>query len=576
MKLAAFLLLLISINTIIAQNLPYPQQFKIDGSIKPNHKAATELDIAVTQIYETWKDDFLKPTELNGGYYVHGGCTGCQVESKGTSEGHGYGMIITALMAGYDSDAKKYFDGLFHFFNNYRSVTNNELMNWNVAKDEREAWTGSATDGDMDIAYALLLAHYQWGSDGDINYMQEAIDMINLGLKVSDMHSISKRVMLGDWDSDKNTTRPSDWMTGHFKAYAEATNDNFWHNATNTIYSITKNIITNYSPETGLLPDFIVGESAKPAAPNFLEGENDGSYYYNACRFPWRISTDYLHYNTNEAKQNLAKFLAWANNIVNGNFNNYTAGYKLNGTPLNDYTDMSFTAPLVLAFCTDSNYQNTLNLGWDYIENNYHSYFDASINVLCQLIITGNWWPPTSTIADKNSPDIYIKTPVHNSEINATSKVTFSFSGSDTTNIKSIHIYKENKLLGSVDKAPFIFEHQENKAGTALYKAVIKTIDEKYRILSSRIEVKEINSIKSNLYELSLYPNPSKNNISVDLKNEIPIYIEVYNYKGKKLSTPYSLNNNKLEINTQSLNTGVYCLLLYYTNHKKAMTFIKE
>ena len=29
----------------------------------------------------------------------------------------------------------------------------------------------SATDGDMDIAYALLLADKQWGSSGDIVYL---------------------------------------------------------------------------------------------------------------------------------------------------------------------------------------------------------------------------------------------------------------------------------------------------------------------------------------------------------------------------------------------------------------------
>ena len=32
----------------------------------------------------------------------------------------------------------------------------------------------SATDGDLDIAYALLLADVQWGSIGEINYRGEA------------------------------------------------------------------------------------------------------------------------------------------------------------------------------------------------------------------------------------------------------------------------------------------------------------------------------------------------------------------------------------------------------------------
>ncbi len=386
-----FTITLFSIS-LSAQNMPFPQSKTWNGAIKPNHKTQAELNLAVSNLYDQWKTDFLKPTIMEGGYYVEGECTGCVVESKGTSEGHGYGMIITALMAGYDANAKQYFDGLYKFFDNYRSIINNELMNWNVAVDEREPWTDSATDGDFDIAYSLLLAHYQWGSDGDIDYLQESIDMINDGLKLGDMSTVSKRVMLGDWDNNMYTTRPSDWMTDHFRAYYNATGDNFWLDAADTVYSMMNVIIDNYSSNTGLMPDFVVGETARPSNPNFLEGENDGDYYYNACRFPWRISSDYLHYGTAESKQVLSKFLEWANDEINNDFANYTAGYELNGTALNSYDDLAFIAPLVLAFTTDEGYQNTLNDGWDYIEETYWGYYDASINLLCQLMITGNWW----------------------------------------------------------------------------------------------------------------------------------------------------------------------------------------
>ena len=41
--------------------------------------------------------------------------------------------------------------------------------------DDKKDHTGSATDGDMDIAYSLLLADNLWGSHGKINYKEEAI-----------------------------------------------------------------------------------------------------------------------------------------------------------------------------------------------------------------------------------------------------------------------------------------------------------------------------------------------------------------------------------------------------------------
>jgi hypothetical protein len=51
----------------------------------------------------------------------------------------------------------------------------------------------------------------------------------------------------------------------------------------------------DHSSRTGLLPDFVQFDrgcgSYKPAQPGFLEGNNDGSYFYNAGRIPWRFGT---------------------------------------------------------------------------------------------------------------------------------------------------------------------------------------------------------------------------------------------------------------------------------------------
>src|SRR5262245_61265494 len=114
------------------------------------------------------------------------GGTGSEIT---TSEAHGYGMILFALMAGYDADAKKYFDGMFNMYDKHRSTGNSNLMSWIIDQSEStSADSDSATDGDMDIAYALLLAHYQWGSSGAINYIDHAKRIINLGLKGSSVN----------------------------------------------------------------------------------------------------------------------------------------------------------------------------------------------------------------------------------------------------------------------------------------------------------------------------------------------------------------------------------------------------
>ncbi len=43
-------------------------------------------------------------------------------EKKTISEAHGYGMIIMALMAGYDDSARVYFGGIYAMYNDHRSA----------------------------------------------------------------------------------------------------------------------------------------------------------------------------------------------------------------------------------------------------------------------------------------------------------------------------------------------------------------------------------------------------------------------------------------------------------------------
>lgn len=38
------------------------------------------------------------------------------------------------------------------------------------------------------------------------------------------------------------------------------------------------------------MPDFVVGQTPKPAAPNFLEADTDDDYSWNSCRYPLRIA----------------------------------------------------------------------------------------------------------------------------------------------------------------------------------------------------------------------------------------------------------------------------------------------
>ncbi len=377
---------------------PFPQSLDFAGCIKPNNVTQTDMNNIIKSYYDYWKNQYVRAsngTTPGGGYYVEMKGTGGDGNEKTTSEAHGYGMIIFALMAGYDNQAKQYFDGMYNMYNKHRSTGNSHLMSWVIHNTELTQYDqGSATDGDMDIAYALLLAHYQWGSNGTVNYLEEARRIITNGLKVSDMSTSTYRTLLGDWSTNQYNTRASDWMTAHFRCYNAATNDSFWLNAANTTYNLITQITSNYAPNTGLMPDFIVGNPPQPAPPYFLEADTDDDYSWNSCRFPWRIAMDYAHFGTVGAKNACTKMLTWLKNRTGSNPSNIVAGYKLDGTPLVSYSSSAFTAPFMAASIIDVSNQSYLNQGWSIMRNWKSGYYGDSINLLCMLFISGNWWAP--------------------------------------------------------------------------------------------------------------------------------------------------------------------------------------
>lgn len=379
---------------------PFPQQVNYAGVIKPNHVTQESLNASVSSYYDNWKKKYLKNdlSSLPGGYYVKGEITGDADGFKplGTSEGQGYGMVITVLMAGYDSNAQKIYDGLFKTARTFKSSQNPNLMGWVVADSKKaQGHFDSATDGDLDIAYSLLLAHKQWGSNGAVNYLKEAQDMITKGIKASNVTNNS-RLNLGDWDSKSSLdTRPSDWMMSHLRAFYEFTGDKTWLTVINNLYDVYTQFSNKYSPNTGLISDFVVKNPPQPAPKDFLdESEYTNAYYYNASRVPLRIVMDYAMYGEKRSKVISDKVSSWIQNKTNGNPSKIVDGYQLNGSNIGSYPTAVFVSPFIAASITSSNNQKWVNSGWDWMKNKRESYFSDSYNLLTMLFITGNWWKP--------------------------------------------------------------------------------------------------------------------------------------------------------------------------------------
>jgi len=385
-------------------------------------------------------DDFRMVMNHNTG----GGAADMQVT---TSESMGYGMLMLVILAGQDEalgiDVKAYFDGMFRSLMHWRSRLKikgerSHLMLWQLVQpggagtpfkadyegteNENVENGDCATDGDLDMAYALLLADKQWGSDGRYNYHEYALAMINdLWETCVDIDSQTHEergvlpnyhIKVGDWADTKplwakdyglrwDITRPSDFITGHFKAFKEADEKHDWQKVIDETYACIKQLCSMQNPPTGLLPDFAhfdrETKTWKPVPATedeHWESPNDCDYNANACRTPWRLGTDYFFSGSTPIDDICLKPLnSFLKKVSGGDFENI-AGYTLGGTPNDEYAPYFSNPALVTAAAFGD--QEWLDAGWNYakelewVDDQYGSY----INVLALMVASGNFWFP--------------------------------------------------------------------------------------------------------------------------------------------------------------------------------------
>ncbi len=392
-----------------SQNFPFPQHVSYtNGTIQPNNFNQNQLDDHVKTQYDNWKSTYLKSNCGANQTYVEAWA------NNNVSEGLGYGLMISAYMAGYDANAQNQFDELFNFFKAHPSTINSNLMAWNQNNCVSVNGPNSATDGDLDIAFGLLLADAQWGSNGSIDYFTGATNMIN-AIMADDINQDEWITKLGDWANPNNAlhynaTRPSDFIIDHFRAFEKAVSDPNWINVVNKCYDLVDDMQTNHSSNAYLVPDFIldVNTTPVPAYPYFLEGQYDGDYYYNACRVPWRLGTDYLLNGDQRAKDALNPMTNWLKSSTGNNPSNLSNGYLLDGTKIFNWSDPAYLAPWAVSAMLDPAHQAWLNdLYSDVYNTSFGSegYYENSIKLICMLVISGNYWQPNSTPTATPVPD---------------------------------------------------------------------------------------------------------------------------------------------------------------------------
>ena len=365
------------VGYISGQSRPFPQNAAYSYGYKTSVISAVDLQVT----YERWKKMYLK--SCDGMYRV---CVGDTIVT--ISEGIGYGMLITA----YYGD-KERFDKLFEFYKSKRTKKAHNLMGWRVTCDS-VIDPGSATDGDIDVAFALIVAHSQWGGE----YLKEAKNIISI-LKEHyfvNCNGVYTMKPGGHWGGC-DLTDISYYAPAYFRVFADITKDSFWDTAADHSYTILHN---GANESTGLVPDWQSYDGIPGGDP---PSGRDDYFHYDASRTPWRMALDYLWNGNDKAKDWCVKISDFADSIGAANI---VDGYDLDGKPRGLYNNGAFVGGFAVgAMCNNQAIVDNFALRLIYLDSagDDNQYFNLSLRCIYELVLTGNFWKPA--VADSHKLD---------------------------------------------------------------------------------------------------------------------------------------------------------------------------
>jgi endo-1,4-beta-D-glucanase Y len=246
-------------------------------------------------------------------------------------------------------------------------------MHWKITAAGTPAsdGMGSASDADIDMAWALIMAAIQWQ---DPVYLIEARQIIT----AMSTHNVASDGMLLPGDSWGSTDRtyPDYFSPAYFRVFAEVSGNRNWSGA---IINKNYQILADVSGQYGLVPDYTTRTYMHTTA-----------YGYDACRMPWRIAMDWCWNGEPRAKAYLDKIGAFFNSQLP--VTNFGDGYSLTGQKTSNFGNMAFIGTAGVAGMA----------GWPQLLNDAFTYgatgtggntqyYQQSLRLLTMMMMSGNF-----------------------------------------------------------------------------------------------------------------------------------------------------------------------------------------
>ena len=288
--------------------------------------APTGANVAdATAAYNKWKTDLVTSDGARGFLRVIRPNSSGAVVNSSNSEGIGYGM----LLAVYANDQNT-FDNLWKYEQLF--LDNHGLMNWYISPDGNTVLgSGAATDGDEDMAFALLMADKRWGGKGSLSTTYLAAAKTQIGLlwqyEVDPNHGY---VLTSGDQSDGSVINISYFAPAYYREFGAATNAAAnWKKVIDECYTVIAATLNaqNGNQNNGLVPAW----STPAGVPMTPSGTSMQLYHQlDSCRTPFRLGEDYCWNAEPRALTYLQKITSFYASVGVANM---VDGYDLNGTP---------------------------------------------------------------------------------------------------------------------------------------------------------------------------------------------------------------------------------------------------
>jgi len=280
-------------------------------------------DAALLAAYARWNTDLVTSDGAGGFKRVRRPNSGNPFNSS-NSEGIGYGMIAAVYL-----DDQNLFDNLWKYEQLW--VQTDGLMNWEINPQGTAAsGTGAATDGDEDMAFALVMADKKWGGRGSLatTYLDAAKKQIGAIWANEVDHNLGDVLAPGDQFGGAQIINISYLAPAYYRIFGQVTgNVADWNRVVESSYRVLQAALNtaNGNASNGLVPAWSTPAGVPMAPPG-----KPTNYQLDSCRTPFRIAQDYCWFAEPRALayvQQISGFYAGigATHLVDG--------YALNGAP---------------------------------------------------------------------------------------------------------------------------------------------------------------------------------------------------------------------------------------------------